>query len=118
VTVPFDLVNPKSIEVLSSLSPIRTVYMKDSSQENEGKPFFTKVTFVTLTFDLKKTKTNRGQALTKTNTYVKYETYVVNISECNGGNHYFTKIIILTLIFDLINSMSIWVMSLSRTISM
>ena len=67
VTLTFDLINPKLIGVLSSLRPISIITYEscviNSSQENERKPFFTKVNLVTLTIDLKKTRAGQNRVM-------------------------------------------------------
>jgi len=65
VTLPFDLVNPKSIGVLSSLRPIRTLHMKakaviNSSQENERTLFCYKSDLCDHDLWSKAHKINRG----------------------------------------------------------
>jgi len=65
-------------------------FVISSSQENERKPYFRKVSFLTLTFDLKNTK-YRNVKPSARSMYVKYETYVVYSSKDNEGQPLFYK---------------------------
>jgi len=68
-------------------------------QENERKQFFTKMTLVTLTFDLGNPKSIQVM-------FTPYETSVVNSSQDNEQKHVdivLTKVTFATLTFDLAN---------------
>jgi len=75
----------------------------NSSQENMWKPFFTKITLVTLTFYLVNRKSI--EALTKANKPVNYESSLINRSQENERKPilFFTNETLVTLTFNNVN---------------
>jgi len=90
----------------------------NSSQDNEGKPFFTKSDFSDLDFWPINPNNNMGHVTIKTNLHVKYESFVINSSQDNEQKpceHYYYK---WPLTFNLVNPKSKEVKALPIPISM
>jgi len=121
VTLTFDLVNTKSIVVLSLLRANRTLHMKALwfivIAIISGNHFYvcSQVTLVTLTFNL--SKINRGHVLTKTNQKVDYKSSVINNSQENELKTFFYKSDPCDLHLWPSNPTSIGVLSPQRQIS-
>jgi len=60
----------------------------NSFQDNERKPFLTKMTRVTLTCDLVNPTSTRGLVLIKTNQHVKYKSSVIGRFEVYGQKQF------------------------------